>query len=250
MRLARDARGLTQNDVASACQVHKDTYLRWESGKKDPRPGQLFTIARALGVQERWLRTGQGPSGLEQPHLVPPDPVPEHDLGPEAALLGLPPLGVSPPLRTRFTPRPPPSVPLPAEPTADEATWRPHVYPPPHGLGPPYPLERWYVHCPACGAGLVPPAQFMAHLRSCSPQLSPSEAAAYVLNAPPDPAPHAAELARLRWLAACMELSAKAHSWTDPRRRELLIARDLYAAAARDLERTPPASYRIPESWG
>jgi phage repressor protein C with HTH and peptisase S24 domain len=60
LRQARNARGLSQVDVANACKVTRAAVSLWESGATTPNNDNLETAARKLHVAFDWLRTGRG----------------------------------------------------------------------------------------------------------------------------------------------------------------------------------------------
>ena len=69
---ARDALGLTQQDLAARLGVKLATVLDWENDLNDPRANKLQMLSGVLNVSMSWLLTGQG-VGLE----VPENSVPE-----------------------------------------------------------------------------------------------------------------------------------------------------------------------------
>lgn len=57
---ARTRAGLTQQQVADACGLTKGAVSAWENGVTDSILAEnLFCVADALGVDPRWLATGQ-----------------------------------------------------------------------------------------------------------------------------------------------------------------------------------------------
>lgn len=61
LRAARDAAGLTLQQIADACGGKSpQAVARWENGKATPNPSDLYTFATLTGVNLRWLITGQG----------------------------------------------------------------------------------------------------------------------------------------------------------------------------------------------
>ena len=69
---ARDALGLTQQDLAARLGVKLATVLDWENDLNDPRANKLQMLSGVLNVSMSWLLTGKG-VGLE----VPENSVPE-----------------------------------------------------------------------------------------------------------------------------------------------------------------------------
>ncbi|NUB43934.1 helix-turn-helix transcriptional regulator [Fertoebacter nigrum] len=63
---AREAAGLTQDDLARRLGVRLKTVLAWEDDLADPRANRLQMVAGMLNVSLRWLLTGEG-DGLEGP---------------------------------------------------------------------------------------------------------------------------------------------------------------------------------------
>lgn len=54
-KLARERRGLTQEDVADALGVSVNQIYRWESGKNDPTGDKIAAAARVLGESSDYL---------------------------------------------------------------------------------------------------------------------------------------------------------------------------------------------------
>lgn len=63
---AREAAGLTQEQLAKRLGVRLTTLQAWEDDASDPRANRLQMIAGMLNVSIRWLLTGEG-DGLEAP---------------------------------------------------------------------------------------------------------------------------------------------------------------------------------------
>ena len=57
---AREAAGLTGNEVASRLGVAVKTVANWENDRTDPRSNKLSLLAGILGVSPTWLLAGQG----------------------------------------------------------------------------------------------------------------------------------------------------------------------------------------------
>lgn len=58
VRQAREARGLTRDDLARGIDVHPGSVARWETGGSAPQPEYLERIAEATGVTAAWIATG------------------------------------------------------------------------------------------------------------------------------------------------------------------------------------------------
>lgn len=63
---AREAAGLSQQDLAARLGVRKRSLLEWENDRAEPRANRLSTMSGILGVSIVWLMTGQG-EGLTTP---------------------------------------------------------------------------------------------------------------------------------------------------------------------------------------
>lgn len=63
-RIARDAAGATQSDIARAIGVTKASVSGWETGfSKSIKMTHLFPVARFLRCDPEWLATGRPPVG-------------------------------------------------------------------------------------------------------------------------------------------------------------------------------------------
>ncbi len=60
IRLARIARGLTQEELGQYIHRTKTTVHHWETEKTKPTIETLKNVARHLSVKENWLILGQG----------------------------------------------------------------------------------------------------------------------------------------------------------------------------------------------
>ena len=60
IRLARTARGLTQEELGQCIHRTKTTVHHWETEKTKPSIETLKNVARHLCVKENWLILGQG----------------------------------------------------------------------------------------------------------------------------------------------------------------------------------------------
>lgn len=63
---AREAAGLTQEQLAKRLGVRVATINAWEEDAKEPRANRLQMMAGMLNVSIRWLLTGEG-EGLDAP---------------------------------------------------------------------------------------------------------------------------------------------------------------------------------------
>lgn len=63
---ARDAAGMTQNDLARRLGVKVSTLRGWENDQSEPRANRLSMLSGLLGVSLPWLLTGVG-EGVEPP---------------------------------------------------------------------------------------------------------------------------------------------------------------------------------------
>jgi len=68
---ARDAAGLSQDNLAQRLGVRFKTVRDWENDVKEPRANRLQMLAALLGVSLRWLLTGVGND------VTPPEALPE-----------------------------------------------------------------------------------------------------------------------------------------------------------------------------
>lgn len=56
----RKALGLTQQKFADGMGVKQNTIAQYESGRNEPLDAVVTLICRTYGVNEKWLRTGEG----------------------------------------------------------------------------------------------------------------------------------------------------------------------------------------------
>ena len=78
IRVARQERRITQEELASAVGVSRSAVAQWETGRSGQVTGNLARIAQVLGVGVEFLMHGSGPRGL-----------PEANSADEAAMLRL-----------------------------------------------------------------------------------------------------------------------------------------------------------------
>lgn len=71
LKAARDAKGLTQTQLADAVGQHQSTLAHWERGKARPSPEKVDLMAPVLGVATEWLLYGRG-AGPDLTRLVEP----------------------------------------------------------------------------------------------------------------------------------------------------------------------------------
>lgn len=70
IRQAREALGLSEQDLANRLGVTAETVTEWESGGRDPRSNRVIMLAGVLGVSAHWLLDGSadvGPSERSGP---------------------------------------------------------------------------------------------------------------------------------------------------------------------------------------
>lgn len=78
IRVARQERRITQEELASAVGVSRSAVAQWETGRSGQVTGNLARIAQVLGVGVEFLMHGSGPNAL-----------PEATTADEAAMLRL-----------------------------------------------------------------------------------------------------------------------------------------------------------------
>ncbi len=66
---ARDAAGLSQEELAKRLGVKPKTVRGWENDQSEPRANKLQMVAGLLNVSLMWLLTGEG-EGLDAPELA------------------------------------------------------------------------------------------------------------------------------------------------------------------------------------
>lgn len=67
---ARQAKGLTQDDIAAIFDISKQAVSHWERGRNQPTAEQLSILARELQVSADWLLSGRAAPNLP-PELSP-----------------------------------------------------------------------------------------------------------------------------------------------------------------------------------
>lgn len=68
---AREAVGMSQEDLARRLGVKRKTLIAWEEDQSEPRANRLSILSGLLNVSLRWLLTGEG-EGLEAPGATVP----------------------------------------------------------------------------------------------------------------------------------------------------------------------------------
>ncbi|MCT7667828.1 helix-turn-helix domain-containing protein [Shinella kummerowiae] len=63
--LARDAVGLTVEQISAIAGVTTETWNNWENDRAEPRANRLDMLARILQVSITWLLNGQGKGPAE-----------------------------------------------------------------------------------------------------------------------------------------------------------------------------------------
>lgn len=70
LREAREAKGMTQAELARAIGVETPSYWRYESGGQQPGGESLAALCRTLGVTAEWVMFGEAPESgarVEEP---------------------------------------------------------------------------------------------------------------------------------------------------------------------------------------
>jgi HTH-type transcriptional regulator, cell division transcriptional repressor len=70
---AREAAGMTQEELARRLGVKRTTIRAWEDDMSEPRANRLQMLAGMLNVSLRWLLTGEG-DGIPEPDAEGPAP--------------------------------------------------------------------------------------------------------------------------------------------------------------------------------
>lgn len=65
---AREAAGLSQDELAERLGVRRKTIRTWENDMAEPRANRIQMLAGMLGVSLRWLLTGEG-DGVASPDM-------------------------------------------------------------------------------------------------------------------------------------------------------------------------------------
>ncbi len=74
LREAREAKGLTQRELARLCQLGMNQITRYENGTSDPASETLGVIARELSVSADYLLgLTDEPQGIAVPNDIKPD---------------------------------------------------------------------------------------------------------------------------------------------------------------------------------
>jgi transcriptional regulator with XRE-family HTH domain len=70
---AREARNLTQKDLAHRLGVSVKTLENWENDVSEPRANRLTMLSGILNVSLPWLMTGEGKGVSPDPETLSPD---------------------------------------------------------------------------------------------------------------------------------------------------------------------------------
>lgn len=70
LQAARERRGLSQRQLASATSMHQSDISQMEQGKRLPGFEQLLNLADSLKVPLQWFLTGSNTAGIELPDLA------------------------------------------------------------------------------------------------------------------------------------------------------------------------------------
>lgn len=60
LKLVRKKLGLTQQEVADRLHIKRNTFANYELGRNTPIDAVVTLICREFGINEVWLRTGEG----------------------------------------------------------------------------------------------------------------------------------------------------------------------------------------------
>ena len=63
LTLAREAQGMSQEDLARRLGIRLQTLRNWEDDRSEPRANRLQMLAGVLAVSMVWLLTGEGDGG-------------------------------------------------------------------------------------------------------------------------------------------------------------------------------------------
>ncbi|MEM7301882.1 MAG: helix-turn-helix transcriptional regulator [Pseudomonadota bacterium] len=66
IREAREAAGLTQQQIADACEVTRGAVSGWEKGRNSPTGQRLIVLSRMIGRPREWIMFGKDPRLSEQ----------------------------------------------------------------------------------------------------------------------------------------------------------------------------------------
>ena len=70
LRHARKAAGISQEELAEACEIHRTEVSLLERGGREPRLGTLVKLATALGTTPEALCTGIGWDAKEREYRI------------------------------------------------------------------------------------------------------------------------------------------------------------------------------------
>ena len=60
LKLVRKKLGLTQQEMADRLHIKRNTFANYELGRNAPIDAVVTLICREFGINEVWLRTGEG----------------------------------------------------------------------------------------------------------------------------------------------------------------------------------------------
>ena len=60
LKLARKKLGLTQQEMADRLHIKRNTIANYEVGRNTPIDAVITLICKEFGINEVWLRTGEG----------------------------------------------------------------------------------------------------------------------------------------------------------------------------------------------
>ena len=60
LRLLRKSLDITQQEFADRIGIKRNSYANYETGRNTPIDAIILSICREFGVNETWLRTGEG----------------------------------------------------------------------------------------------------------------------------------------------------------------------------------------------
>lgn len=70
IKLIRESKGLNQRDFSSEIKIGQSTLAMFENGQREPKAIHIEQICSKFGVNEHWLRTGEGsPDSMDSQEL-------------------------------------------------------------------------------------------------------------------------------------------------------------------------------------